>query len=362
MTIDELLSLEINKPSEEVFKKSREKWDAIAKPIDGLGDFEDMVSKIAGIQKRVCPDLSKKAHIIMCADNGVFEEGVSQTSQRVTYDVAKLMGERKSSVGSMTKGYPLDFFVYDVGINSEDTPEGVINAKIRKGTGNFVKGPAMEIRECLLAIETGINAVKRCHEEGYGIISTGEMGIGNTTTSTALLCVLEGLSPSDYTGKGAGLTESGLKKKTEVIEKGISLCNMEMTAAGEISKEEILRVLSFLGGLDIAALTGVFIGGALYGIPVVIDGLISAVAAFIAEKLLPGCRDYMLPSHMGREKGMTIIMCEMGLKPVINADLALGEGTGAVLLFPMLDMVMSLYGEGTSFEDTVIDQYERYDT
>lgn len=360
MTKEELFSISITEPDPEILKRSKEKWDGIAKPIDGLGSFEEIICRIAAVQGNVIPAVDRKAHIIMCADNGIFEEGVSQTSQKVTRDVAELMGQRKSSVGMMAAGYPIDMFVYDIGINSETTPEGVINAKVRKGTENFLKKPAMEEAECLAAVRTGIDAVKKCRDKGYQIISTGEMGIANTTTSTALLCALKGLSPKDFTGKGAGLTDSGLKNKIQVIEKGISL--YRGVSVQEItSKESVFEILSCLGGLDIAGLTGVFIGGAIYHIPIVIDGVISAVAAMVAERLVPGCKDFMLASHMGREQGMKVVLEELSLKPIIHADLALGEGTGAIMLFPMLDMAMSLYRSGTSFGDTDIDQYERFD-
>lgn len=360
MTKDELFSIQISAPDGAIYKSSKDKWDSIAKPIDGLGVFEDMVSRIAAMQGNICPNLGHKAVIIMCADNGVFEEGVSQTSQEVTFDVAELMGEKKSSVGIMCSNYPADFWVYDVGINSEITPKGVIDAKVRRGTANFLKEPAMTEKECLEAIETGIRAVKECKDKGTGIIATGEMGIGNTTTSTALLCALKGLDPELFTGKGAGLDKSGLAKKKEVIRKGIELYRGEKAGQDVTSGTEALELLRALGGLDIAGLTGVFIGGAVYNVPIVIDGLISAVAGFTANILVPGCQRYMLASHKGREKGMEVILQELGLKPLIYADLALGEGTGAVMLFPLLDMAMALYQGGTFFGDTQIDRYERF--
>ena len=361
MTSKDLFSIHIDRPDPGNLKMSQEKWDSIAKPIDGLGTLEELISRIAAAQGNVCPDITRKAVIIMCADNGVFEEGVSQTEQKVTYDVACLMGARRSSVGRMAKGYPVDFYVYDIGINSEETPDGVICAKIRRGTENFTKAPAMQLQECLDAVRTGIDAVGICKENGCGILATGEMGIGNTTTSTALLCALKGLDPKTCTGRGAGLTDSGLRRKIEAIREGLRIHRGEKAGTEITTKEEVLEALRCLGGLDIAGLAGVFIGGAVYGVPVVIDGFISAIAALIAEKLVPGCRDYMLASHMGREKGMERILEELSLKPVIHADLALGEGTGAILLFPMLDMAMSLYLEGTAFEETQIGQYERFE-
>ncbi len=356
MTIDELISLPIKKPDRDTLMLSKKKWDALAKPIDGLGDFEDIVCRIAAIQERVCPDIAKKALIIMCADNGVVNEGVSQTGKKATYEVAQLMGDGKSSVGVMTGKYPLDVFVYDIGIDSEDTPEGVTAKKIRRGTADFIREPAMSVEDCLDAICAGMDAVKECWDNGYGIIATGEMGIGNTTTSTAFLCAVTGALPEAVTGRGAGLGNEGLRRKIDVIKQGIAL---HIGQKKPSSPGEVFEALRCLGGLDIAALAGVFIGGAIYKIPIVSDGLICAAAALAAEKILPGCREYMIASHSGKEKGTAVILKELSLKPVINADMALGEGTGAVLLFPMLDMVMELYNSGTVFKDTSIKQYER---
>ncbi len=360
MTKDELFSIKVTKPDEGMYQKAKDKWDSIAKPIDGLGSFEDMICRMAAVQGDINPQTERKSMIIMCADNGVCEERISQTSQKVTFDVAELMGEKKSSVGIMCGNYPIDFYVYDVGINSKTAPKGAIDEKVRRGTANFLKKPAMDEKECLKAIETGIRAVEKCRDQGAGVIATGEMGIGNTTTSTALLCALKGLRPEDFTGKGAGLTDSGLARKIEVIRQGIKLYRGENAGREVTSENEVLEMLRSLGGLDIAGLTGVFIGGAIYQVPIVIDGLISAVAALTAKMLVPGCQWYMFASHKGKEKGMEIILKELRLKPIIHADLALGEGTGAVMLFPLLDMAMALYRGGTFFGDTQIDQYERF--
>ena len=356
MTLQELLSIKINNPDNEIYKLSKQRWDSLAKPLDGLGDFEDIICRTASIQGKVFPETGRKALIIMCADNGIVNEGVTQTGQEVSTEVAGLMGKNKSSVGVMTKGYPLDIFVYDVGL-SGDTPSGVYDKKVCKGTQNFLSEPAMTKEECLAAIKTGIDAVEKCGDEGYGLIATGEMGIGNTTTATALLCALTGAGPESCTGRGSGLSDEGLKRKIGVIKKGL-----EIYTGGRIpsSKAEVFEVLHSLGGADIAALTGVFIAGALYGIPVVIDGLISAAAALVSERLIPGCREYMLASHLGREQGMKLILKELSLKSVINAELALGEGTGAVMLFPLMDMAMSLYLSGTEFESTGVERYVRY--
>ncbi|MCR5337271.1 MAG: nicotinate-nucleotide--dimethylbenzimidazole phosphoribosyltransferase [Lachnospiraceae bacterium] len=361
MTLDELLEIKIEKPDRRIYDAAKDRWNRIAKPLDSLGAFEDLLCRIAAVQQTLLPSIKKKALIVMCADNGIVAEGVSQSGQEVTAMVAALMGEHKSSVGMLAKDYPMEYMVYDVGMVCEQTPAGVIDQKVCHGTKDFLKEPAMSQEQCLQAIQTGMDAVKKCRDMGIELLATGEMGIGNTTTSTALLCALCGISAQECTGRGAGLSNAGLKRKIDVISEGLRLHIGNGHPDGIRKPQEVFRALCCLGGADIAALTGVFIGGGLYRIPVVIDGLISAVAALAAERLLSGCADYMIASHRGREKGMDTVRAELSLQPVIHADMALGEGTGAVMLFPLLDMVFSLYGAGTAFRDTPIGQYERHD-
>ncbi len=354
MTKDELLNLKIEIPDPLIRAEAKKKWDALAKPIDGLGSFEDMICKISGILGCADFDLSEKGLIIMCADNGIVAEGVSQTGKEVTYEVASLMGSHKSSVGIMLKDYPAHIMTVDIGMDSDDTPEGVICRKVAKGTKNFLHEPAMTEEEALKAIEAGIECVRDFKEKGISIIATGEMGIGNTTTSSALLSILTGIEASKCTGRGAGLSNEGLSRKIEVIEKALSFHFPEGCT-------DAFDALCKVGGLDIAGLAGVFIGGAVYRIPIVIDGFISMVSAFIANRLVPGCRQYMIASHMGKETGMKILSEELDLDPVIFGRLALGEGTGAVMLYPLLDMAMNMYKSGTAFADTPIEEYERFE-
>ena len=248
MTIKELTSIQINKPDMHAAEAAKSRWDAIAKPIDGLGDFEDMVCRIAAAKADMCPDISKKALVIMCADNGVVKEGVSQTDQSVTRDVAALMGRKESSVGIMAKHYPLEIFTVDVGINCDGTPKGVIDKKVRKGTEDILKGPAMTVEEGLRAIEAGIEIVKLCRDKKYEIIATGEMGIGNTTTATTLLCALTGLEPAEVTGRGAGLTDEGLKHKIEVIEETLKFHLEDKDKKGIKGAKEVFEILPDLWG------------------------------------------------------------------------------------------------------------------
>ncbi|MCR5674104.1 MAG: nicotinate-nucleotide--dimethylbenzimidazole phosphoribosyltransferase [Lachnospiraceae bacterium] len=360
MTTEELFSLRIRVPAEDVRQQARKQWDAVMKPIDGLGDFEKMICRIAAVRGTTDPDITRKALIIMCADNGVVVHGVSQTDAHVTNDVAVMMGQRKSSAGIMAGAFPVEILTVDVGIASDRTPAGVIDRKVRKGTADLLTEPAMTAEECLQAIETGIEMARLCSEKGIGLIATGEMGIGNTTTSAALVCATTGASPAEVVGRGAGLSDEGLRTKLSVVEDALAFHFGARHAGCADSPDGAFEALRRVGGLDIAGLAGVFIGGATLGIPVVIDGLISAAAALCAERMVPGCRASMIASHSGRERGTAAVLRELGLRPVIDADLALGEGSGALMLFPLLDMAMSLYRDGTRFDGSGIDPYERF--
>lgn len=359
MTEKELFELRIDEPSVRIYDRAKGRFDRLAKPIDGFGRFEDIICRIAAIQGKDIPDISNKGLVIMCADNGVVREGVSQSDSSVTASVAALMGKNKSTVGKMTASYPIRIIPVDIGIDSDEKTEGVLDRKIAKGTGNILKESAMTRRMCLDAIQTGIDLAESCSREGLDIIATGEMGIGNTTCATALFCALTGRCAADVTGRGAGLSDEGLARKISVISDALmfhGLCDRRDLP----DREYALTALTEVGGLDIAGLVGLFIGGALFNIPVVIDGAISAVAALAAHYMAPGCERYMIASHKGRE-ACTSALDIMGLSPVLDADMALGEGTGAVMLFPMLDMIMSYYTGGTSFEETDIAGYERFD-
>jgi nicotinate-nucleotide--dimethylbenzimidazole phosphoribosyltransferase len=357
MTKDELFELKIDVPEEKVFSEIKSKWDGISKPLDSLGDFEDIVCKIGAIQGSVKPSLEKKTLIVMCADNGIVEEGVSQSGSEITRAVAAALGKGISSASTMAKKVGARVMAVDIGIDCDDIIPGVLGHKIRRGTENFMNGPALSEAEALEAIFVGVDLVKDLSERGVDMIAIGEMGIGNTTTSAAVLCALLELDPSDVAGRGAGLSHEGLFRKILVIRKAL----MKYSFLQADARERALEILRTLGGLDIAGLAGVCIGCAIYHVPVVLDGIISTCAALVADSLVPGCRDYMIASHSGREKGNLFALNELGLKPLINGNLALGEGTGALMLFPLLEVALDFYDNAASFADYEIDEYKRFD-
>lgn len=345
----------------QTYKEILKRWDSVAKPLGSLGRLEEMTARIGAVQGSADIDIEKRAVIMMCADNGIVAEGVSQSGQDVTRSVAEWMGRGESSVCRIAERCGADAIPVDVGINMEGSPDGVADRKVMKGTRNFASEPAMSEDECMQAVDAGIDTVCECSMNGYRLLAAGEMGIGNTTTSSALAAALLGLDAEAVTGRGAGLSDAGLEHKKKIIDEALQRYRPD-EGVDIRSPEYTMDMLSAVGGLDIAGMAGVFIGGAIYHIPVVIDGLISAVAALVAERLAPGCRSYMLASHCGREPGMKLLLSELGLEPVIDAGLALGEGTGAVMLFPLLDAALALYKNGLRFENTEVEQYEYFDS
>lgn len=332
--------------------ESKKHWDNIAKPIEGLGLLEDMIIKLAGIQGNEMVDIRKRAIVIMCSDNGVVAEHVTQTDSSVTAIVTENFAKGISSVNRMAMVSNAKVIPVDIGIGIDINLDGVLDRKITYGTANIAKEPAMSRDQALQAISIGIQVVKDLKEEGYGIICTGEMGIGNTTTSSAIASVLLDMPVEEVTGKGAGLSQEGVLRKICVIKRAIEVNKPE--------QNDPIDVLAKLGGYDIAGITGLFLGGAVYRIPIVIDGMISAVAALIATRLCAKAVDYMIPSHMSKEPASIMIMKELGLNPIIHGNLALGEGTGAVLLISMLDMALNVYNQNNTFADMNITSYEKF--
>ena len=339
-------------PADVVTKgNAQKKWNSIAKPLHSLGKLEDHIMQIAALTGDTDVNLNRKALIVMCADNGVVEEGVTQTRQEVTAIVAENFLTCNTSAAIMCKKAGVDIFPIDIGM-AADTK--VPRYKTANGTANMTKGPAMTRMQALQAILTGIHQVKEKKEAGYKIIATGEMGIGNTTTSSMLVAALTGRTAEEVTGRGAGLNDAGLLRKQQVIAQALEKYEKEIRSAHALS------MLAAFGGLDIAGMAGVCIGGALYHVPVVLDGLISSVAALVAERIVPGVREFVLPSHLSKEPAAKWIAEELKLHPVIDAGLGLGEGTGAVMLFSLLDLALALYEDQTTFDTMEIAQYERY--
>lgn len=347
MTLEETIS-KIKPLDEEAMKASKKRWDSIAKPLHSLGKLEDFVIQIAGIQGTHRPNISRRALVAMCADNGVVEEGVTQTGQEVTAIVAENFLKGATSVCAMCRASSTDIFPVDVGMAVDTTVRR--DFKVAYGTKNMTKEPAMSREEAVRAVEAGIAMAEELKEKGYTILATGEMGIGNTTTSSAVASVLLEQPVERMTGRGAGLSSEGLERKIFAIHKAI--------AVNRPDREDALDVLAKVGGFDIAGMVGVFLGGAALGMPVVMDGFISCTAALVAQCLCPQAASYMLASHVSKEPASHLILESLGKEAFLHGEMCLGEGTGAVTLFPVLDMGLAVYESMSTFDEISVKQYE----
>lgn len=327
--------------------------DSLVKPLGSLGKLEDIGIRIAGITGKIHNDLSKRCIIIMAADNGICAEGVSSTPQEVTLLQAINMTKGLSGVGVLSKWAGADLRVVDIGIDGDYDNDKILNAKIRRGAGNFAKVPAMTREEAEEAIETGIKIVGDLAAEGYGLLGTGEMGIGNTSSSSAVIMALTGTLASDAVGKGGGLTEEAYEKKKLVLENALKF--------HDPNKMDPLDVLAKVGGLDIAGLVGCFIGAAYYRLPIVVDGVISIAAALAAYRMHPGVRDFMIPSHISKEPAYIAAEHELQLKPMLAMEMRLGEGTGCPLAFQIIDAACTIMNQMATFEEVSIDKNYRVD-
>ena len=326
------------------------RWNAIAHPLGSLGLLEESIIRIAGITGSADIDLSRRAVVVMCADNGVVEEGVTQTGQDVTAIVTENMAVGDASVCAIARTAKADVVPVDVGVARPVVGEGIRQKNVRRGTANMTKGPAMTREETVQAILTGIDMVKELKEAGYSLLATGEMGIGNTTTSSAVVAVLMGLPPAEVTGRGAGLSSEGLVRKIRAIETAI--------AVNKPDPADPIDVLSKVGGLDICGLAGVFLGGGIYHVPVLVDGFISSAAALAAVRICPTVREYIMASHASGEPAGSLVLDELGLRPFLYAGMRLGEGTGAVAVMPLLDAGAAVYRDMCTFEATDIEAYQ----
>ena len=331
--------------------RCKARWDSLAKPLGGLGVFEQQTVRMAELFGTDNIDISKRAVVVMCADNGVVAQGVSQTGSEVTAAVAQNIANKTASVCRMAKVAKADVFALDVGMNTHPKINGLISCPVADGTKDITEQAAMTAEQCRKAVKIGIDTVKELKERGYTLIATGEMGIGNTTTASALCCALLQLPCDDMVGRGAGLDNEGLIKKRKAVKKALERCK-DITEPFELLRQ--------LGGFDIAAMTGVFIGGAVYNCAVLIDGLISAVAALAAVKICPGVKKAVFASHLSSEPAAAAVLHEMGLPAVISAGMHLGEGTGAVAAMPLFDMALSVYNDASTFEKIGVKAYKDY--
>lgn len=380
-TIKKIKPLDKNRMEE----KEKE-LNSLLKTPKGLGKLEKLAIRLEGIDKNYKPD--KKMVLVMAADNGVEQEKVSKSKRVITQYVVEAMLNGKSSINALGMVYNADIKVVDLGIDkSSDIKnkinfKGIIDKKIMEfGTNNISKEAAMTYEQAVKAIETGIEMVDEFVKDGYNLFATGEMGIGNTTTSSAVLKVLTDLPIDEIVGYGSGIDDKTLEHKKNVVKKAIQVNGLldffekSKNAEGKkkIRKEQgnmdfeskinfenfkteeyqksIINVLAKVGGLDIAGMAGTYLGCAKNRVPVVIDGFISAVSALIAYKICPVSREFMIASHLSEEPGMKYIMKELNLEPMLFMNMKLGEGTGAVMMFPVIEGACNITGVVRKYPD-----------
>ena len=344
MKLDEIIA-GIPKIPAERYRAARQHWDTLAKPLGSLGVLEENVTKIAALSGK--RQLSRRTLLVFCSDNGVVAQGVSQSDASVTTAVAAALGRGDSTVNFMAKTANCTVLPVDIGM-LEPTPPGVQKEKRMPGTHDITLGPAMTRETCIQAIETGFRLAEAQIKNGADILLLGEMGIGNTTTS-AVASVLLHQSPEILTGRGAGLSNDGLQRKIRAIDRAVQV--------NQPNPEDPIDVLRKIGGLDLAALCGVCLGGARYQVPVLLDGVITNTAALCAVRLCPAVQGALIASHVSQEPAAKLLLDALELQPCISAGLHLGEGSGAVLALPLLDQALAVYNSGHTFDALGIDAY-----
>ncbi len=341
-------------------KEAGIRWNSLAKPLYGFGVLEDAVTKLVAIREsmEIAAPL-KKAVVVLAADHGVVEEGVTQADASVTRTVAESIAAGEAVISILAASVGADTYIFDVGMDTEPYPEreirvgAVIDRKIARGAGNLRHKASMTEEDVSTAFSIGREILDFMSGKGYEIVATGEMGIGNTTPATAIAAYLLHLDPKEVTGRGAGLDDEGLKKKIRVVEDAI--LRVRTSHPEGISETELLAEL---GGYEIAVMTGIFLAAKEYRMPVVVDGAISAVAALLAVRIDARSADYMLASHMPAEGVGADVTAAMHLEPVIHGRLCHGEGTGATLLFPLLDAALEVFCKTKTFAGLGIEAYK----
>lgn len=328
---------------DEVMNKARAILDTKLKPPGSLGRLEDIAVKLAGITGEIGRKIENKIIMVMCADNGVTEEKVSSFPADISVLVAETMLKGISGVSVLARHAGAGLRVVDLGLFREVGDTRMINRRIRPGTSSIARGPAMTREEAVRAIETGIETTMDAIDAGADLLGTGEIGIGNTTTASAVLHAITGEGLDEVVGRGAGLTDEGLRNKKNIIGRAVGINRPD--------PKDAIDVLSKVGGFDIAGLAGCYLAAAARRKPIVIDGFIAGAAAVAAFTMHPGTRDFMFTSHASAEPGVATVSRTLGLSPMLALDMRLGEGTGAALGFHVIEAAVKIMNEMGTFSD-----------
>jgi nicotinate-nucleotide--dimethylbenzimidazole phosphoribosyltransferase len=331
--------------------EARARQGMLTKPAGSLGQLEDLSVQLAAITGRLQPPLARKAVIVMAGDHGIAHEGVSAYPAEVTPQMVLNFLHGGAAINVLARQANARVIVVDVGVNAEFDPlPGLKRCKVARGTQNMSRGPALTRAQAEDAIAVGLNIVEQEFAQGLDVIATGDMGIGNTTPAAAICAVLTGLPVAQVTGRGTGIDDAGLQHKVLLIERALEVNRPD--------RSDPLDVLSKVGGLEIAGLAGVIIGGAAHRLPVVIDGFISGAAALLAAALVPEVKPYLIAAHQSVEIGHHVMLKQLGLRPLLNLNLRLGEGTGAALAFHLLDAAVRILNEMATFAEAGVSDKE----
>lgn len=327
--------------NEEAMEQARLHLDQLTKPPGSLGRLEEVAVQLAGITGRIAPDLGTKTVVVMAADHGVCAEGVSAFPSEVTCQMALNFLAGGAAVNVLARHAGADVVCVDMGIDGELDHPGLLNRKVRRGTRNMAREAAMTREEAEAAVSAGYALALELADKGTGLFATGEMGIGNTTASAAMLAAFAGLPPAAAAGRGTGISDARMTRKIEVIGQALQV--------NKPDPESPLDVLAKVGGLEIAGLTGLILGAAAAQRPVVADGFISTAAALTAVRLAPEARGYIIGSHLSGEQGHALLLAEAGIRPMLTLEMRLGEGTGAVLAFHLVEAAVKIMAEMATF-------------
>lgn len=332
-------------------KAARERQDQLTKPRGSLGRLEELAVQLAGITGKVQPSLPRKTVVVMAADHGVCVEGVSAYPSAVTPQMVLNFLAGGAAINVLARRVGARVVVVDIGVAAElPAHERLVSRKVAMGTRNLAVGPAMSREEAVRAVDVGVQVLESELERGLDLVATGDMGIGNTTASSALVAVLSGKPIGEVVGRGTGVDDAGLARKLQAIERGIR--------ATRPDRSDPIGVLSRVGGLEIAGLVGVILAGAAHRVPVVVDGFISGAAALVAATLCPPVKPYLVPSHRSVEAGHRAVFEALDLRPLFDLDMRLGEGTGAALAMHLIDDALAVQREMATFAEAGVSDKE----
>lgn len=321
--------------------KAQARFDRKTKPVGSLGRIEALACDWCAARGTLTPEMPRNAIVVMAGDHGVVDEGVSAYPQAVTRQMLANFAAGGAAINVLARQVGARLVVVDMGVKDEPTP-GVRDCRVAAGTANFARGPAMTVVQAREAMAHGASVVRELVDEGVGVIGIGEMGIGNTTAASAVVAALTGVAAEHVVGRGTGVDDAGLARKVDVVRRAVAL--------HEAARGRPLEALACVGGFEIAGLVGVALAAAARRVPVLVDGFISGAAALVAAKLAPAARGYLIASHRSVERGHAVVLEQLGLTPLFDLDLRLGEGSGAALAMPLVDAALRLYAEMATFE------------